>query len=222
MQFTDNSSPSPSKLGTGSVQRSSLSIDRSHKRLSVDRSLSLHRPRTTTPTKSGTLSSLNTTPTKHSNASSLSSSYLYPSSSPSSTSTIPINVPDLPTFAKSLLQASHAECLNGTTADLLTILNRGGGAGGGAGDSSSASPSPSASATSTPWGFDYRDIDQSCKVWWGSEDDKISEKSVRWMQSEMGCEVEIVKGQGHNLMTVSRVMFDVFESLSLSLAEVRV
>ena len=101
-----------------------------------------------------------------------------------------------PALTTALLQASHAECEPGTTNDLLAIiLNR----------------------PHRPWGFDYTDLNNPVKIWWGSEDERISEKSVRWMERSMvkgGAEVKIVLGEGHNLMTCATVMCEVFESMS--------
>ena len=93
-----------------------------------------------------------------------------------------------------LLQASHAECEPGTTADLLfVVLNCG----------------------ARAWGdFSYTDVRHPCKIWWGAEDDKISEKSMRWMEENMQAELKVVQGKGHNLMACMRVMYEVFESLA--------
>ncbi|WWC60975.1 uncharacterized protein I303_103552 [Kwoniella dejecticola CBS 10117] len=103
---------------------------------------------------------------------------------------------DAPTgegFTIALNQASHAECEPGTTSDLLSIiLNR----------------------ENRPWGFHYTDYTGGVKVYYGSEDDKISEKSMRWMERSMqDVELVIRQGEGHNLMTSLRTMWDVFESL---------
>ncbi|WRT67276.1 uncharacterized protein IL334_004243 [Kwoniella shivajii] len=97
-------------------------------------------------------------------------------------------------FTAALTQASHAECEPGTTADLLSIiLNR----------------------EPNPWGFNYTDYTGSVKIWYGSEDDKISEKSMRWMERSMeDVELIIRQGEGHNLLTSVRTMWEVFESLS--------
>lgn len=95
-------------------------------------------------------------------------------------------------FGTALLQASHAESLTGGTADLMAILGR----------------------DSRPWGFSYTDVEQPCKIWYGSNDDKISEKSMRWCERCMDAELIILPGEGHNLMTSSRVMLEVLESLA--------
>lgn len=101
--------------------------------------------------------------------------------------------PTGPALTQALLQASHAECEPGTTADLMSVvLGRDG----------------------RPWGFSYSDVQQPCKIWWGSEDDKISEKNMRWMEKSMGAELKVIQGQGHNLMTCAEVMVEVFESLA--------
>ncbi|CAE6378591.1 unnamed protein product [Rhizoctonia solani] len=97
------------------------------------------------------------------------------------------------TLASALLQASHAESLKGGTADLLSILER----------------------DSKPWGFSYADVRQPVRVWYGDRDDKIGVGSVRWMERVMkSCEVKIVKGAGHSLMTNAEVVVDVLESIA--------
>lgn len=96
-------------------------------------------------------------------------------------------------FVLSLLQASHAEALSGGTADLLTILGK----------------------DSKPWGFSYKDIRRPCKIWYGQRDDKIPEKSMRWLVEEMEhVELITLPNEGHNLMTSSVVMLQVLESLA--------
>lgn len=96
-------------------------------------------------------------------------------------------------LAVSLLQASHAETLSGGTADLLTIMGK----------------------DVKGWGYDYTDIPHPCVIWWGDRDDKISEKSVRWMERAMpDARLKVLAGQGHNLMTSSAVMMDVLDSLA--------
>ncbi|KAG9102725.1 hypothetical protein FRC06_001298 [Ceratobasidium sp. 370] len=97
------------------------------------------------------------------------------------------------TLASALLQASHAESLKGGTADLLSILER----------------------DSKPWGFSYADVRQPVRVWYGDRDDKIGVGSVRWMERVMrACEVKIVKGAGHSLMTNAEVVVEVLESIA--------
>ncbi|WVF72051.1 hypothetical protein IAT40_006863 [Kwoniella sp. CBS 6097] len=101
--------------------------------------------------------------------------------------------PTGPGFTLALTQASHAECEPGTTSDLFSIvLNR----------------------DPRPWGFEYPDIKNKIKIWYGDEDDKISEKSMRWMERSMD-DVELIirKGEGHSLMTSRGTMWEVFESL---------
>ncbi|KAG8680193.1 hypothetical protein FRC11_002822, partial [Ceratobasidium sp. 423] len=101
--------------------------------------------------------------------------------------------PKTVTLASALLQASHAESLKGGTADLLSILER----------------------DSKPWGFSYADVRQPVRVWYGDRDDKIGIGSVRWMERVMkSCEVRIVKGAGHSLMTNAEVVVDVLESIA--------
>jgi hypothetical protein len=95
-------------------------------------------------------------------------------------------------LATAILQASHAEALQGGSADLMSILGR----------------------DSKDWGFSYSHIEHPCRVWLGDKDDKIGERGVRWMEREMKhCQVEIVAGEGHNLMTSSRVVLMVFSRL---------
>ncbi|CAE6475384.1 unnamed protein product [Rhizoctonia solani] len=97
------------------------------------------------------------------------------------------------TLASALLQASHAESLKGGTADLLSILER----------------------DSKPWGFSYADVRQPVRVWYGDRDDKIGIGSVRWMERVMkSCDVRIVKGAGHSLMTHAEVVVEVLESIA--------
>ena len=102
-----------------------------------------------------------------------------------------------------LLQASHAECEPGTTTELLSIvLQRPG----------------------LPWGFSYQDIIQPTLIQWGEEDDKVSEKSVRWMERCMtkgGAEVKVIEGEGHNLLTSAEVMCDVFQMIRREVKEDR-
>ncbi|CCO31276.1 hypothetical protein BN14_05315 [Rhizoctonia solani AG-1 IB] len=101
--------------------------------------------------------------------------------------------PKTVTLASALLQASHAESLKGGTADLLSILER----------------------DSKPWGFSYADVRQPVRVWYGDRDDKIGIGSVRWMERVMkSCEVKIVKGAGHSLMTNAEVVVEVLESIA--------
>jgi pimeloyl-ACP methyl ester carboxylesterase len=108
------------------------------------------------------------------------------------------NPPSGPSFGLALQQASHAECEPGTTSDLLSIvLGR--------------------QHSSRPWQYalNYADFSLPVKIYWGQEDDKISEKSVRWMEKTMvaGVDLLVLEGEGHNLMTSSGVMLSVFQSL---------
>ncbi|KAF8756067.1 Hydrolase [Rhizoctonia solani] len=53
------------------------------------------------------------------------------------------------------------------------------------------------------------------RVWYGDRDDKIGIGSVRWMERVMkSCEVKIVKGAGHSLMTNAEVVVEVLESIA--------
>jgi len=106
--------------------------------------------------------------------------------------------PSGPSFSVALQQASHAECEPGTTSDLLSIvLGR--------------------QHANRPWQYalNYADFSLPVKIYWGQDDDKISEKSVRWMEKTMvaGVELLVLEGEGHNLMTSSGVMLSVFQSL---------
>jgi pimeloyl-ACP methyl ester carboxylesterase len=106
--------------------------------------------------------------------------------------------PSGPSFGVALQQASHAECEPGTTSDLLSIvLGR--------------------QHANRPWQYalNYADFSLPVKIYWGQEDDKISEKSVRWMEKTMtsGVELLVLQGEGHNLMTSSGTMLSVFQSL---------
>ena len=98
------------------------------------------------------------------------------------------------TLAGALLRASHAESLKGGTADLLAILERG---------------------DAKPWGFSYTDVQHPVKVWYGDRDDKIGVGSVRWMERVMkDCQLTIVKGGDHGLMTNTQVVVEVLESIA--------
>lgn len=91
-----------------------------------------------------------------------------------------------------VLQASHAEALAGGTADLLALLGR----------------------NKIPWGFSYTNVKHPCQVWLGERDRKVDEKSVRWMERCLDdCQVEILPGQGHQLMTSPVAIFKVFAAL---------
>lgn len=107
--------------------------------------------------------------------------------------------PSGPSFGIALQQASHAECEPGTTSDLLSIvLNR--------------------ENANRPWQYalNYADFCLPVKIYWGDEDDKISEKSVRWLEKTIkaGAELKVLPGEGHNLMTSTQTMLDVFQSLA--------
>ncbi|WVQ78594.1 hypothetical protein IAT38_000680 [Cryptococcus sp. DSM 104549] len=116
--------------------------------------------------------------------------------SASTSTTASTDRPKAPTgaaFTLALTQASHAECEPGTTSDLLSIvLNR----------------------DAKPWGFSYTQVKQPVRIWYGKEDDKISEKSMRWMERCMqDVELEVVEREGHGLLSSVKVMWEVFESL---------
>ncbi|EJD52158.1 alpha/beta-hydrolase [Auricularia subglabra TFB-10046 SS5] len=96
-------------------------------------------------------------------------------------------------FASALLAASHAESARGLNADLNTILNH----------------------DHKPWGFSYASFSHGVKVWHGDRDERIGEAAVRWMEKMMKvCEVKIVKGAGHSLMTNAKVVVEALESIS--------
>jgi hypothetical protein len=98
-----------------------------------------------------------------------------------------------PSLTHALTQSSHAESEPGTTSDLLRIvLNR----------------------PNRPWGYSYADLTGkvAMEVWWGEEDDKVGERGMRWLES-VGARLRVVKGEGHNLMTCSEVLLEVFASL---------
>lgn len=97
-------------------------------------------------------------------------------------------------LASALMQASHAEALKGGTADLLSILER---------------------PDSRPWGFSYTDVRQHVKVWYGDRDERIGISSVKWMERAMkDCEVKIIKGEDHGLLTNAKVVVEVLESIA--------
>lgn len=57
------------------------------------------------------------------------------------------------------------------------------------------------------WGFDYRDITCASKVWIGDRDDRITLSSIRAMQKGLkDCEVKVVDGADHGLMTSESVV----------------
>lgn len=66
-----------------------------------------------------------------------------------------------------------------------------------------------------PWGFSYADLTQPATIWWGSEDERISEKSVRWLERVMPrrTEVKVVAGGDHNLMRNVPVMCEIFQRI---------
>lgn len=98
-----------------------------------------------------------------------------------------------PAFAHALVQANHAESLSGTTADLLSVV---------------------LGRDAKPWGFSYTDIRHPCKIWYGAEDERVSEKSMRWMERAMDAELIVVQEEGHNLMSSRTVMYDVLDSIA--------
>jgi hypothetical protein len=92
-------------------------------------------------------------------------------------------------LATAILRASHAEALQGATSDLLAILGK----------------------DSKEWGFSYTHISHACHVWLGEKDDKIGQRGARWMEREMkACRVDILSGEGHNLLSSGSTMLKVF------------
>jgi alpha/beta superfamily hydrolase len=92
-----------------------------------------------------------------------------------------------------LLRASHAESLQGGTADLLTILER----------------------TNKAAGYSYGDVERPVKIWHGLKDDKISLNSVIGLESSMqDCKVTIIPGADHSLMTNVPVIVQVLNSIA--------
>lgn len=112
---------------------------------------------------------------------------------PASMSEDSLLVTSSPTFLTALMQASHAESLSGTTADLLSVI---------------------LGRDTKPWGFSFTDVKRACKIFWGTLDDKVSEKSMRWMERSMDAELVTLKDEGHNLMSSRGVMYDVLDSLA--------
>jgi hypothetical protein len=167
------------------------------------------------PKPLGSPSAPTPTPSKKKGFSAYSYSYSYSySRSPSTSTSKPISdrppspsqpaSPPRPSFNMALQQASHAECEPGTTSDLLSIvLGR--------------------QNANRPWQYalNYADFSLPVKIYWGSDDDKISEKSVRWMEKTMtaGVELLVLEGMGHNLMTSDATMLEVFQSLAQDIRE---
>jgi pimeloyl-ACP methyl ester carboxylesterase len=89
-----------------------------------------------------------------------------------------------------LLRASHAESSRGLVDDLNLVLGK------------------------RPWGFDYTDLGVACEVWHGSKDEKIALSSSVSLAREMrDCQLHVVEGASHSLMTNSSVVMQVFESI---------
>lgn len=131
-----------------------------------------------TPPPSSTTNSTLRTPSPSSFTNSQYPTTTSPPTSPSKKSNSNSNL----TYSNALLQASHAESLNGTTADLRVLLSTSASGGGG--------------------GINYIEIKNEVKIWLGDKDEKISLSSIRWLGNElMNCQVEIVSGGNHNLMT---------------------
>ncbi|KAL7424147.1 hypothetical protein Q5752_001732 [Cryptotrichosporon argae] len=106
-------------------------------------------------------------------------------------------------------RASHAECLQGTTADLLSVV---------------------LGRDAKPWGVSYADLaaragpgggdgggssgGAPAKIWYGSADERVALRGMRWVQHAAQAELEVVPGEGHNLMSSMRVMCDVLDCLA--------
>ncbi|KAH9825346.1 hypothetical protein DFH28DRAFT_878032 [Melampsora americana] len=117
-----------------------------------------------------------------------------PNWSSSSTTSQNQNVSSYPELGLSLLRASYSESLKGGTSDLMAILER----------------------NSKPWGFSYKDVERSVKIWHGDRDERINLSAAKWMESVMGdCSVKVVEGGDHSLMTNVEVMMDVLESIAI-------
>ncbi|KAJ9476908.1 hypothetical protein PHBOTO_000588 [Pseudozyma hubeiensis] len=92
--------------------------------------------------------------------------------------------------ALDLLKASHAESARGLVDDLNLVLGK------------------------RPWGFDYADVDKTCEVWHGSKDERIPLTSSINLTKEMRmCTLHVVDGATHSLMTNTKVVMEVFESI---------
>ncbi|KAK4055746.1 hypothetical protein OIV83_000293 [Microbotryomycetes sp. JL201] len=100
-------------------------------------------------------------------------------------------------LANGLLRASHAESLRGSTADLMVILER----------TSKSSSGPAVR---------YENMSKRVKIWYGDKDERISINSIRTLEANLHgrCEVRVVDGADHNLMTNGQVMLEVLESLA--------
>ncbi|CAD6584996.1 MAG: hypothetical protein CYPHOPRED_002946 [Cyphobasidiales sp. Tagirdzhanova-0007] len=96
-------------------------------------------------------------------------------------------------LGSALMRASHAESLKGITSDLLTLLEK----------------------TSRSVGFSYSNVERSVKVWHGAKDEKISLQSVLSLEVAMpNCEVTIIPGADHSLMTNVAVVMRVLNSVA--------
>jgi hypothetical protein len=128
----------------------------------------------------------------------------------------PPSTPGRVDLGTALLRACHAESQGGA-ADLLAIMKK-----------------------TNEWGFSYTDVKLPVKVWYGDRDEKINEKSaslplstqvrltgqltfrgclvlagVRWLEKELDrCTLVIKKNEGHNLLSSTRVVIEVLESIS--------
>ena len=102
-----------------------------------------------------------------------------------------------------LTRASHAECEPGTTSDVLQVI---------LGRCAPQDPT-SADPIVRAWGFSLSQIRTRCKIWWGDQDDKVSERGVRWLERALpNAELEVVKDVGHGLLSCADVMMDVLGS----------
>jgi pimeloyl-ACP methyl ester carboxylesterase len=90
-----------------------------------------------------------------------------------------------------LLRASHAES-KGATSDLLLILGR----------------------TGKEEGVEFGQVEQQVTIYYGTKDDRISLSSIEMVQKQMkNCQIKLIEGGDHNLMTNSQVMIEVLESI---------
>ena len=116
-------------------------------------------------------------------------------------------------LATSLLRASHAESLRGSTADRMTILGSGAASSNSKKSTSSAIQQQFGTAYQQQWdGFRYEDITSPILIWYGDKDERIGWTGIRWMEENcIDCRVTVVKGAGHGLMTHTAVIIEALE-----------
>ncbi|CDZ98558.1 hypothetical protein [Phaffia rhodozyma] len=90
-----------------------------------------------------------------------------------------------------LLRACHAEN-GGRTEDLLAIMRK-----------------------PALWGFSYMDVQSQVNVWYGDRDDRISEKSILWMERSLpNCQLFLRPGESHDLLSSTHIVLEVLERLA--------